>query len=116
MSYTERKDDLLERRRQLLRQVGRLEDDLRWLETDVEPELVEAGQDAMLAQLAARLDDHDRAELVAIDHALDRIAGGADGLCRSCRRPIPEARLRALPTADTCVACAAVREDFTRYR
>lgn len=116
MSYTERKDDLLERRRRLLRQVARLEDDLRWLETDVEPELVEAGQDEMLARLAARLDDHDRSELAAIDAALDRIERGEGSICRACRHRIPDARLRAVPTADTCVACATVREDLTRSR
>jgi phage/conjugal plasmid C-4 type zinc finger TraR family protein len=116
MSYTTRKDDLLERRRRLLRQVARLEDDLRWLETDVEPELVEAGQDEMLARLAARLDEHDRAELTAIENALDRIERGDGATCRTCGKPIPEARLRAMPTADTCVSCAADREDLTRYR
>lgn len=116
MAYTERKEELLERRRRLLRQVARLEDDLRWLESDVEPELVETGQDEMLARLVARLDEHDRAELAAIDKALDRIAAGVGDVCRACREPIPEARLRAVPTADTCVACAADREALTRDR
>lgn len=116
MSYDERKHDLLERRRRLLRQVARLEDDLRWLDSDVEPELVEAGQEEMLAQLATRLDEHDRDELAAIETALDRIERGEGDICRTCRRPIPEARLRAMPTADICVTCAADREDLRRNR
>lgn len=116
MAYAERKHDLLERRRHLLRQVARLEDDLRWLESDVEPELVEKGQDEMLAQLAARLDEHDRDELAAIEKALDRIERGEGEICRACRQPIPEARLRAMPTTDICVTCAASREDLQRPR
>lgn len=116
MAYEERKSDLLQLRRRLLRQVAQIEDDLRWLDTDVEPELVEAGQDETLARLAARLGDHDRAELAAIDAALDRIERGDGDTCRACRQPIPEERLRALPTTDTCLPCARAREDLTRHR
>ena len=76
-------------RQRLLRQVARLEDDLRWLDTDLESELVEAGQDEMLARLATQLDEHDRAELAAIDNALERIERGDDGICRACQKPIP---------------------------
>jgi len=115
-AHEERKTELLEQRRRLLRQVARLEDDLRWLDSDVESELVEAGQDEMLARLATRLDEHDRAELAAIDNALDRIERGDGNVCRACQQPIPEARLRALPTTDTCLPCASAREGLTRNR
>ena len=115
-AYDERKRDLLEQRRRLLRQVARLEDDLRWLDADVESELVEAGQDEALARLATQLDEHDRDELAAIDNALERIERGDGNICRACRQPIPEERLRALPTTDTCLPCASAREGLTRNR
>ena len=105
---------LLEQRQRLLAQVARLEDDLRWLETNPEPEVVEAGQEETLARLAARLDEHDRAELTAIDGALTRMERGEYGVCRACGKRIPDARLHALPAAEFCLPCAAAREVLTR--
>ena len=105
---------LLEQRQRLLAQVAQLEDDLHWLETNPESEMVEAGQDESLARLAARLDDRDRAELTAIEGALTRIERGEYGTCRACGKPIPDARLRALPAAEFCLPCAAARENLTR--
>lgn len=42
-----------------------------------------------------------------IDAAIRRLDAGTYGACRSCRRPIPVARLEALPEATQCVACAS---------
>jgi RNA polymerase-binding transcription factor DksA len=41
-----------------------------------------------------------------VDAALERLDAGAYGVCASCGRPIPPARLEVRPTARTCVACA----------
>jgi DnaK suppressor protein len=105
---------LLEQRQRLLAQVARLEEDLRWLETNPEPEMVELGQEETLARLAARLDDHDRAELQAIESALERIERGEYGACRACGKRIPSARLQAMPAAEFCLPCAAAREGLTK--
>ena len=101
---------LLDRRRELFETVARVEDDLRWLDTNVEPEVAEEGQEENIARLLARLDDRGTAEIEDIDAALARIATGDYGRCESCAAPIPAARLEALPTAVTCVECAAARE------
>ena len=98
--------DLLARRRVLIEQVARVEDDLRWFDTNVEPEVVEEGQEETIARLLERLDDHDRREVDEIDRALGRIDGGSYGVCVSCGERIPVKRLQALPTADRCVSCA----------
>jgi DnaK suppressor protein len=45
-------------------------------------------------------------ELQQIDHALARIDAGTYGICESCQRPIPEARLELLPFTSHCVGCA----------
>ncbi len=42
-----------------------------------------------------------------VDAALRRLDSGAYGACRSCRRPIPAARLEAVPEATQCVVCAS---------
>ena len=78
-------------------------------------------RDAAADALAGQLDpdsilERELAELSAtrarrtvadIDDALARIEDGSYGICESCGRPIPVARLDALPHARTCVRCAA---------
>jgi RNA polymerase-binding transcription factor len=97
---------LYQRRRHLLERVAQVEDDLRWLNTNVEPEMEEEGQEENVARLLARLDDREQGEIRAINTALARIATGDYGWCSVCRDLIPAARLEAVPTADRCVSCA----------
>jgi RNA polymerase-binding transcription factor len=104
---------LLERRAALFRAVAHVEDDLRWLDTNVEPEVEEEGQEENIARLLSRLDDRGKAEIDAIDTALSRIAAGDYGRCEACRKPIPRARLEALPTAAKCLSCAQMGERGT---
>jgi len=92
----------------------RLEADLFALRQDVEPELVERGQEETIARTLETLDDRERAELEAIERALARVAEGRYGTCFRCFRPIAVQRLRALPWAETCVECAPARERRTR--
>jgi DnaK suppressor protein len=47
-----------------------------------------------------------RKELAALDRAESRLRAGTYALCLRCGREIPDARLEALPGAETCVACA----------
>lgn len=101
---------LLARRRALFGQVARVEDNLRWLDNNVEPEMEEEGQEENIARLLARLDDRGKAEIEAIDLALRRIASGDYGYCSLCGERIAMARLLVVPTAETCVHCAAARE------
>jgi RNA polymerase-binding transcription factor DksA len=49
------------------------------------------------------------AEIDEIDHALRRLADGTFGVCASCGRDIPPARLLVRPTATLCVPCAEGR-------
>jgi len=101
---------LLARRQHLLRQVARLEDDLDWLQTNVESETLEEGQEQALAGVLERLDEHDRAELAAIERALARMRSGEYSSCEQCGQAIPLARQQALPSATLCLPCAAARE------
>lgn len=47
-----------------------------------------------------------RRDLAAVDRAVDRLEAGSYGRCVSCGNNIGEARLEALPAAETCIACA----------
>ena len=40
-----------------------------------------------------------------IDNALERMRDGNYGACEGCTKPIPLARLQALPYATTCIDC-----------
>ena len=51
------------------------------------------------------MNEHETAELAAIDAALERIALGQYGECQDCGVTIPEARLNAYPMASRCVSC-----------
>jgi len=46
-------------------------------------------------------------EINQIEAALKRISEGTYGTCAKCRGPIEPGRLKALPTAVTCVSCSA---------
>jgi len=98
------------RRRELFKEVADIEDDLLWLETDVESEREERAQGENMQRLLARLDDRGKAEIEEIDRAFVRIESGDYGRCELCKKPIPLARLEALPAAATCLPCAKARE------
>lgn len=101
---------LIDRRRQLLDHAARAEKDIRWFEANVEPEVVEEGQEQALAGTLERLEEHDREEISAIDSALARMDRGDYGLCTACGGTIPPDRQRALPATDLCLPCAERRE------
>jgi DnaK suppressor protein len=46
-----------------------------------------------------------QARVVEIDAALSRVDAGTYGTCDACGKPIPPARLEALPEATLCVGC-----------
>lgn len=56
-------------------------------------------------ELEFALDEHESAELAALNAALGRIEAGTYGHCTDCGVEIPDARLRAAPEAPRCIAC-----------
>ena len=56
-------------------------------------------------ELEFAIDEHETAELGAIDAALARIEAGTYGECTSCGTYITAARLRATPEAPRCIHC-----------
>jgi DnaK suppressor protein len=105
------KQDLLERRQQLLSavkdriRIGRTSgaqegtDDLEHSERDVQNDMT-----LSLLQIQSEA-------LLSIDAALARLDAGAYGLCIECEREIATRRLRALPFAVRCQVCEEERED-----
>jgi RNA polymerase-binding transcription factor DksA len=71
-------------------------------------------EDADLAQalsgrettdILVRLLDQNREQ---VEHALERMREGAYGICESCGRRIPAARLEYQPAATRCVECQSL--------
>jgi RNA polymerase-binding transcription factor DksA len=60
------------------------------------------GQDALEGLEKSKL-----SEIQQIRLTLKRIAEGGYGVCAKCGEPIDPKRLKALPTATRCIACAA---------
>jgi DnaK suppressor protein len=107
---------LLTQRRNLFRQVAQTEDELLWLETDVESEVEERGQEESMVRLLDRLDGRAKAEIEAIDQALVKLGTEQYGRCEQCGMAIPPSRLEAVPAAALCMACAQAREKQAALR
>ncbi len=97
---------LLRQRQALFAEVAHVEADLHALADERESELEEAAQDERTTRLLSRLDNRGKAELEAIDDALERLAAGAYGVCLGCGATIPRQRLTALPATPSCRGCA----------
>ena len=61
-------------------------------------------------EIAFRLGERESQMVADIDGALQRIDDGTYGTCERCGKPIPEARLEALPTARFDAACQSELE------
>lgn len=102
---------LLTQRRELFRQAAQTEEELLWLESDIESEVEERGQEETMVRLLDRLDGRANAEIEAIDRALFKLGSEQYGRCEQCGKAIPQSRLEALPAAAMCMACARAEEE-----
>lgn len=73
----------------------------------------DAATGEMLSHDEEHLAEHDTNLLHEIDTAISRLEAGTYGVCVSCGADIPEARLVATPTVQTCIACQEQIEKAT---
>ena len=62
------------------------------------------------AELRSQLAQVESRELFQIDRALEKLRAGRYGRCETCERVIPPMRLKYLPYAADCIACARREE------
>ncbi len=62
------------------------------------------------AELRSQLAQVESRELFQIDRALEKLRAGHFGRCETCARAIPPLRLKYLPYAAECIACARREE------
>ena len=112
------KQMLLEKRREILRNVSEIEDEaLKKSRLDASGDLssmpihmADLGTDNYEQELVLGLMDSERKLLREIDEALQRIEEGTYGICEGTGKPIPKARLQAQPWAKYCVEYARMLE------
>ena len=105
---------LLEKRREILRNVNEFEDEaLKKSRLDASGDLssmpihmADIGTDNYEQEFALGLMDSERKLLREIDNSLGRIEQGTYGICEGTDKPIPKARLEAQPWARYCVEYA----------
>jgi DnaK suppressor protein len=67
---------------------------------------VSRGDAMQVQQMAVEMARRREERLLRVQTALERVVGGAYGICGRCRRPISESRLDAMPEVVLCVRCA----------
>jgi DnaK suppressor protein len=98
--------DILLRRREALRKA--LAGDLSLLKELAEQsqgDVVDFALDSSQDEITSQIAEVESRELANIDVALKRMREGTYGICDGCNRPIPMARLEALPYASCCIEC-----------
>ena len=68
--------------------------------------IADIGSDASGMELMLGLASNQQKLLQQVNDALARIEDGTYGLCQMCGKPIPQARLEAIPEAELCLNCA----------
>jgi RNA polymerase-binding transcription factor DksA len=76
----------------------------------------DAGSDAYDRDFALSLLSQEQDSLYEIDEALKRVENGSYGICEMSNKPIPNARLEALPFTRYTVECQAELEKRNRFQ
>lgn len=76
--------------------------------------MADAGSDNYDREFSLGILQNEKEEMREIDRALDRIDRNEFGLCESCGKAIPLARLKAIPNARLCIECKQNQESTGR--
>ena len=107
-----RKDSILNLRQVLLKRRDALRKALagdlsllKELREQTSGDVVDFALDSAQDEISSQLAEVESRELAQIENALEMMREGTYGLCEGCEKPIPLARLQALPYAATCIEC-----------
>lgn len=97
---------LLERRN-ALRQIlaGELNDLGSTVRGDIGGDAADFAFDTGSGEISSQLAELEARELAQVERALQRLKQGTYGICESCGKRIPVARLNALPYSTFCIDC-----------
>ena len=97
---------LLARRAELAERVGRLDEDLHHRQEPPSADFAEQASEQENLEVMHALEAEGRSELARVERSLARLERGEYDACARCGAAIGEARLAALPYAETCIGCA----------
>ena len=107
-----RKDAILNLRQVLIKRRNALRkalaDDLsllKELRDQTSGDVIDFALDSAQDEISSQLAEVESRELAQIEGALELMRDGTYGICEGCEKPIPLARLQALPYAATCIEC-----------
>lgn len=72
--------------------------------------LADQASDSQDREQAFQLASREGKYLYYLEEALEKIEQGTYGICVSCKKLIPKARLEAVPTAKMCLPCKTAKE------
>ena len=84
---------------------GSLEDETEEIVGNSDNHLGDTASATLDREIDYSLEENSEQVLRAIEGALERIAEGTFGICQTCREPISEERLEAIPYATQCIDC-----------
>jgi RNA polymerase-binding protein DksA len=84
---------------------GSLEDEAGEIVGSSDNHLAETASVTLDREIDYTLEENSEHVLSEIEAALERIAEGTYGTCRTCGEPISEERLEAIPYATQCIDC-----------
>ena len=109
------KQELLDMKEQILRQLVSESDEFQEIVDDMEPkDLADIAADDIDRRILEVLGSQEIKRLQLIDAALGRMENGHYGVCMSCGKKIPQDRLRAIPYAILCIDCKSSEERRNR--
>lgn len=103
MGQEEIRAELEQKLVRLLGRAGKIESDRR---RPGDPDSEERAAEQENQEVLEELSEIEREEVRELRAALARLEQGTYGTCNRCGTRIQEARLRALPYANTCIDCA----------
>jgi len=105
--------DVLLIRREALRKA--LDGDLSMLQALSQDggDVIDVAMDTAQDEISSQLIEVESRELSQIEDALTRLRDGHFGDCELCDKPIPLARLQAVPYAVSCIECARKQEKYS---
>ncbi|NLX54628.1 MAG: TraR/DksA family transcriptional regulator [Planctomycetaceae bacterium] len=105
-----RKETILKLRQVLIRRRDALRkalagdlSSLKELRQQASGDMLDAALDSAQDEMSSQLAEVESRELAQIEMALERMRNGTYGICEATGRPIPLARLQALPYATMCI-------------
>ena len=109
------RNKLVEKRRQLVEEVGKSAVYAQGQEDDSIKDLGDQANNAYNREFLFELGNGDRRLLKEVVSALRKIEDGSFGICERCGESIAEKRLEALPFARYCIDCQRLveREEAT---